>query len=475
MSVAPKTGRLLRRDHRIADWNPEDTAAWEAGNKKVARRNLLCTIAGDHVAFSIWTLWPVMALFMPGSVYGFSAGDKLLLSAVATLVGGCARIPYTLGIATFGGRNWTTFSAFVLLIPTAGTIVLLANPGLPLWPFVLCAALTGLGGGNYAASLANVNAFYPQRLKGGALAVNAGVANLGVAVIQLVGLLVLATAGHEAPYWVCAVYLIFLVIVGIAAALCMDNVNHGTQLSTMRKILFERDTHVISLLYIATFGSWIGFSFAFGQVLQVNFAESGESPKHAALHAAQLAFIGPLLGSLARIYGGRLADRLGGSRVTLGVLAGMTLGAGLLATVSTFDDHHAVTHTASMIGYITGFMVLFVLSGMGNGSVFKLIPSVYEARSRSLETSEDERRHWARAMSGSLIGICSAVGALGGVGINLALRQSYLSTGTETSAYWAFLASYVVAAIMTWMVYVRRPAPAPALSGSAPEAEAARV
>jgi NNP family nitrate/nitrite transporter-like MFS transporter len=128
-----------------------------------------------------------------------------------------------------------------------------------------------------------------------------------------------------------------------------------------------------------------------------------------------------------------------------------------------------------MIGYVTGFMVLFILSGMGNGSVFKLIPSVYEARSRSLDTSEDERRHWARAKSGSLIGICSAVGALGGVEINLALRQSYLSTGTETSAYWVFLASYVVAAIMTWMVYVRRPAPAPGLSGSAQETEAARV
>jgi NNP family nitrate/nitrite transporter-like MFS transporter len=274
---------------------------------------------------------------------------------------------------------------------------------------------------------------------------------------------------------VCAVYLVLLTLVGIAAALFMDNVNHGTRLNTMRSILFERDTHVISLLYIATFGSWIGFSFAFGQVMQANFVESGESQRHAALHAAQVAFIGPLLGSLARIYGGRLSDRIGGSRVTMGVLAGMTLGAGLLVTISTLDDHHATTHSASMIGYLIGFMALFILSGMGNGSVFKLIPSVYEARSRSLDMSEDERRHWARAMSGSLIGICSAVGALGGVGINLALRQSYLSTGTETSAYWAFLASYVVAAIMTWMVYVRRPAPVEALSGLPPKTEVARV
>ncbi|OBI18644.1 MFS transporter [Mycobacterium sp. E2497] len=449
----------MARNHRIADWNPEDPAAWEAGNRKIARRNLLCTIAGDHVAFSVWTLWPVMALFMPEHVYGFSAGDKLLLGAVATLVGGLARIPYTLGIATFGGRNWTAFSAFVLLIPTVGTIVLLANPGLPLWPFVVCAALTGLGGGNYAASLANVNAFYPQRLKGSALAVNAGVGNLGVAVIQLVALLVLATAGHEAPYWVCAVYLVALVVVGLAAALFMDNVSHGTELNTMRSILFERDTYVISLLYICTFGSWIGFSFAFGQVMQVNFLANGEGAKHAALHAAQVAFIGPLLGSLARIYGGRLADRKGGSRVTLGVLAGMTLGAGLLVIISTIDDHNAGDRSTSMIGYVIGFMVLFVLSGMGNGSVFKLIPSVYDARSHALQMSEDERRHWARAKAGALIGVCSAVGALGGVGINLALRQSYLATGEETSAYWAFLASYVVAAVVTWSVYVRRPAP----------------
>jgi MFS transporter, NNP family, nitrate/nitrite transporter len=467
------------RNHRIADWNPEDTRSWEAGNSKIARRNLLCTAAGDHVAFSIWSLWSVMALFMPASSYGFSAGDKLLLGAVATLVGGCARIPYTLGIAKFGGRNWTTFSAFVLLIPTLGTIVLLANPGLPLWPYVVCAAMTGLGGGNYAASLANVNAFYPQRLKGGALAINAGVGNLGVAVIQLVGLLVLATAGHEAPYWVCAVYLVLLTIVGIAAALFMDNLDHGIEINTMRSILFYRDTWVISLLYICTFGSWIGFAFAFGQVLQVNFLANGESARHAALHASQIAFVGPLLGSLARIYGGRLADRLGGSRVTLGVLGGMILGAGLLVSISTFADHSArTTGTATLIpmaGYVTGFLLLFLLSGMGNGSVFKLIPSVFEARSHALDVSDAQRRHWSRAMSGSLIGICSAVGALGGVGINLALRESYLRSGTETSAYWLFLASYFVAALLTWAMYLRRPAPVPPALGAQPAAELTKV
>lgn len=447
----------MGRNHRITDWNPEDTEAWHTGNDKIARRNLLCTVAGDHVAFSIWSLWSVMTLFMPASVYGFSAGDKLLLGAVATLIGGGARIPYTLAIAKFGGRTWTTLSALVLLIPAALTIVLLANPGLPLWPYVLCAGLTGLGGANYAASLANVNAFYPDRLKGAALAVNAGVGNLGVAVIQLAGLLALATAGHQAPYWVCAVYLVLLAIVGIASALFMDNLEHGIAPNTLRSVLLVRHTWVISLLYICTFGSWIGFAFAFGQVLQVNFQEHGETVRHAALHAAQIAFVGPLLGSLARIYGGRLSDRVGGSRVTLGVLGGMVLAAGLLVAISTHDDIAPDTGHLTLIGYVFCFMVLFILAGMGNGSVFKLIPSVFEARSRSMVGSEAERRHWALAMSGSLIGFCAAAGALGGVGINLALRESYLHSGTETSAYWIFLASYVVAAWLTWVMYVRRP------------------
>ncbi|OBI92923.1 nitrate/nitrite transporter [Mycobacterium asiaticum] len=447
----------MGRNHHIAEWNPEDVVAWEAGNSAIARRNLLCTTAGDHVAFSIWSLWSVMTLFMPASVYGFSASDKLLLGAVATLAGGCARIPYTLGIARFGGRNWTVFSAFVLLIPTAGTIVLLANPGLPLWPYLVCAALTGLGGGNYAASLANVNAFYPQRLKGAALAINAGVGNLGVAVIQLVGLLALATAGHQAPYWVCAIYLVLLAIVGVAAALFMDNLDHATPPNAMRSILSVSHTWVISLLYICTFGSWIGFAFAFGQVLLVNFEAHGETVAHASLHAAQIAFVGPLLGSLARIYGGRLSDRIGGSRVTLAVLASMIVAAGLLVGISTHDDNRPNTSGASLVGYVVGFIALFILAGMGNGSVFKLIPSIFEARSRSMDLTEAQRRQWSRAMSGSLIGFCAAVGALGGVGINLALRESYLRSGTETGAYWAFLASYVVAAWLTWVMYLRRP------------------
>ncbi|QRY48557.1 NarK/NasA family nitrate transporter [Mycolicibacterium boenickei] len=450
----------MLKSNRITNWDPEDTLAWEAGNKYIARRNLIWSVFAEHVGFSIWSIWSVMVLFMPEAVYGFSAGDKFLLGATATLVGGCLRIPYTLATATFGGRNWTVFSAFVLLIPTVGTMVLLANPGLPLWPYLLCAALAGFGGGNFASSMTNINAFFPQRLKGWALGLNAGGGNIGVPMIQLVGLLVIATAGNRAPYWVCAVYLVALAVAGIGAALYMDNLDqHKIDLGAMKAILAERDTWVISLLYIGTFGSFIGFAFAFGQVLQINFAAGGQTAAQASLHAAQIAFIGPLLGSVSRVYGGKLADRIGGGRVTLAVFGGMILAAGMLVAISMFDDHTAGAASGlMMIGYVVGFVALFLLSGLGNGSVYKMIPSIFEARSHSLQVSEEERQRWSLSMSGSLIGFAGAIGALGGVGINLALRQSYLSSGSATAAFLIFLAFYVLASACTWFRYVRRPA-----------------
>ncbi|MFV8233345.1 MULTISPECIES: nitrate/nitrite transporter [Mycolicibacterium] len=449
----------LLKSNRVTNWDPEDTIAWEAGNKYIARRNLIWSVFAEHVGFSIWSIWSVMVLFMPEAVYGFSAGDKFLLGATATLVGGCLRIPYTLATATFGGRNWTVFSAFVLLIPTVGTMLLLANPGLPLWPYLLCAALAGFGGGNFASSMTNINAFYPQRLKGWALGLNAGGGNIGVPMIQLVGLLVIATAGNRAPYLVCAVYLVALAVAGIGAALYMDNLEqHKIDLGAMKAILAERDTWVISLLYIGTFGSFIGFAFAFGQVLQINFAAGGQTAAQASLHAAQIAFIGPLLGSLSRVYGGKLADRIGGGRVTLAVFGGMILAAGLLVAISMTDDHTAgAANGLMMVGYVIGFIALFLLSGLGNGSVYKMIPSIFEARSHSLQISEQERQRWSLSMSGALIGFAGAIGALGGVGINLALRQSYLSSGSATTAFWIFLAFYLVASACTWFRYVRRP------------------
>ena len=451
----------MARTHRIEVWDPEDAATWDAGNHAIARRNLIWHLVNVHVAFSIWYLWSVMALFMPQSVYGFSTSDKLLMGATATLVGGLVRIPYSMGANWFGGRNWTIFSSLVLLIPTGGAIVLLAHPGLPLWPYLVCAALTGLGGGNYSASLVKVDGLYPQRLKGSTLGLIGGGANLGTAAVQAVGLVVLAVAGNTAPYWVCAIYMVLLAIVGVGAALFMDNIvalRAGTSLANLRSILSVPDTWAISFLYMCASGSFLGFAFAFGQVLQHHFIASGQSHGQASLHAAEVAFIGPLLGSLARIVGGRLSDRFGGGHVTVIVFAASIVAGGFLVGVSTHDDlvhGHGGPALDTTIGYMMGFIALFIFCGAAKGAVYKLIPSVFEARGRALELGNGERRDWTRVRSGALIGFAGAFGALGGVGIDMALRQSYNAVGSETPAFWTFLACYFGATALAWVRYGR--------------------
>src|SRR5882757_6988649 len=326
-----------RRSRDIEHWDAEDVAAWDSGGAKVAKRNLIWSIVAEHVGFSIWSIWSVMVLFMPQNVYGIDAAGKFYLVAVPTLVGAFMRIPYTVAPAKFGGRNWTIVSALLLLIPTLLTLWAMLTPGTSYTTFMVVAAFAGLGGGNFASSMTNINAFYPQRLKGWALGLNAGGGNIGVPVIQLVGLLVIATLGNRSPQVVCAVYLVLVGAAALGAALFMDNLdNQKSNARSMLDVLKFPDSWAISFLYIGTFGSFIGYSFAFGQILQINFlATPGTTAAAASLHAAQIAFIGPLLGSLSRPVGGWLAGRLGGGRITLYAFVAMALAAGVLVIAGT--------------------------------------------------------------------------------------------------------------------------------------------
>jgi len=454
------------RKHYIERWDAEDVEAWEAGGKQVARRNLIWSVIAEHVGFSVWSIWSVMVLFMPTDVYGIDAAGKFFLVAVPTLVGSLLRIPYTVATARFGGRNWTVFSALVLLVPTLAALYLMLNPGHSYTTFMLVAALAGVGGGNFASSMTNINAFYPQRLKGWALGLNAGGGNIGVPAIQLIGLLVIATVGNTEPWIVCSVYLVLCGVAALGAALFMDNLgDQKADLRVMGRALRFRDSWIISFLYIGTFGSFIGFSFAFGQVLQINFLAGGDTPAQAALHAAQIAFIGPLLGSIARPLGGKLADRIGGGRITLYTFVAMTLAAGVLIVAGTLDDAAAGAASGGiLVAMVLGFIALFLLSGIGNGSVYKMIPSIFEAKAQDLEgLDRDAKAAWSRSMSGALIGFAGAIGGLGGVGINLVFRASYGGAAqSATAAFWVFAIFYVVCIAVTWAIFLRRPAaPAP--------------
>jgi MFS family permease len=225
-----------------------------------------------------------MVLFMPTETYGIDAAGKFFLVAVPTLVGAILRIPYTVATARFGGRNWTVFSAAALLVPAVLTLYFVNQPGTSYTTFLIVAAFAGLGGGNFASSMTNINAFYPQRLKGWALGMNAGGGNIGVPVIQLFGLLVIATLGNEYASVICATYLVLVVLAGLGAALFMDNLpNQKADLSFMLTALKVPQSWAVSFLYIGTFGSFIGYSFAFGQILQISFVAGGDTAAQATL------------------------------------------------------------------------------------------------------------------------------------------------------------------------------------------------
>ncbi|MFF9215789.1 nitrate/nitrite transporter [Streptomyces viridosporus] len=436
----------------IRHWDPEDEAFWKATGEKVARRNLLFSVLSEHIGFSVWTMWSVLVLFM-GPEYGLTPADKFLLTSVVTLVGAVVRVPYTFAVAVFGGRNWTVVSAGLLLVPTVAAFAVM-EPGTSFPTFLLVGLLAGIGGGNFASSMTNINAFFPLRKKGWALGLNAGGGNIGVPVIQLAALAIIGAGGG--PRVLLGLYVPLIVAAAVLAARYMDNlapVRNDT--GAAKDAVREAHTWVMSFLYVGTFGSFIGYSFAFGQVLQSQF---GRTP----LQAAYVTFLGPLLGSLVRPVGGRLADRYGGARITLGAFLAMGAATAVLVVASLRESPALFT---------AAFVVLFVLTGVGNGSTYKMIPGIFQAEALARGLHGEEAAAHGRRLSGAAMGLIGAVGALGGVGINLAFRQSFLSHGSGTGAFVAFLACYAVCSAVTWAVYLRRPAARPAAAGVAAEGE----
>ncbi|GAA3998388.1 NarK family nitrate/nitrite MFS transporter [Streptomyces marokkonensis] len=423
----------------IQYWDPEDETFWKETGERVARRNLFFSVLSEHIGFSVWTLWSVLVLFM-GPEYGLTPADKFLLTSVVTLVGAVVRVPYTFAVAVLGGRNWTIVSAGLLLVPTTAAFVVM-EPGTSFSTFLLVGLLAGIGGGNFASSMTNINAFFPLRKKGWALGLNAGGGNIGVPVIQLTALAIIGAGGG--PRVLLGIYIPLILVAAVLAARFMDNLaSVKNDTGAAKDAARDAHTWTMAVLYVGTFGSFIGYSFAFGQVLQTQF---GRSP----LQAAYLTFIGPLLGSLIRPLGGRLADRYGGARITLWNFVAMAAATAVLVAAG----------MAESLGlFVTVFVVLFVLSGLGNGSTFKMIPGIFQNRALAKGLVGEDAVAYGRRLSGASMGLIGAVGALGGVAINLAFRQSFLSVGSGTGAFVAFLAYYAVCFAVTWAVYLRRPA-----------------
>ncbi len=170
----------------IADWRPEDEAFWESTGKKIAYRNLWISIPALLCGFAVWGMWGIITVEMLNLGFPFTQAELFTLTAIAGIAGATMRIPSSFFIRLAGGRNTVFLTTSMLLAPAIGTGIVLQHPEWPLWAFQLMALWCGVGGGNFASSMSNISTFFPKRMSGTALGLNAGLGNFGVTTMQIV-------------------------------------------------------------------------------------------------------------------------------------------------------------------------------------------------------------------------------------------------------------------------------------------------
>ncbi len=434
----------MSKETWIDDWNPEDEKYWESKGKAVARRNLIWSIVAEHIGFSVWLIWSIVATKLPQAGFHYTTDQLFQLVALPGLIGSLMRFPYTFAVPIFGGRNWTIVSAGLLFIPTILLAYFVTQPDTSFGLMLAIAATAGLGGGNFASSMANISFFYPDRMKGWALGLNAAGGNIGVSGVQLLTPIVIGL-GTTGLYLQNA-GLMWLPLIAIALYGAVRHMNNLTSARSTFKnqlvIVTRKHTWVMSYIYIGTFGSFIGYSAAFPLLLKTQFPQI----------TVAIAFLGPLVGSLSRPFGGRLADRLGGAQVTFWnfiVMAIATAGVMYFINIKSFE------------GFLAMFLVLFVSTGVGNGSTYRMIPSIFrEEKLRTSRIADGTARLQAikdaSIESAAALGFIGAIGACGGYFIPRGFGTSIAMTGGPHTALAVYLAFYVTCIALTWWYYMRK-------------------
>jgi len=447
----------------LQDWRPEDKTFWDATGRAVARKNLWLSIPSLFLSFAIWQVWSVVVAKLPLVGFKYSTDQLFWLAALPGLTGATLRIFYSFMVPVFGGRLWTTLATWTLMIPAIGIGYAVQNPDTPYVVLLILALLCGFGGGNFASSMANISFFFPKAEKGNALALNAGLGNLGVSAVQFLVPLVIAsgvfgwfggspeTAGEGAKattLWLQNagfIWVPFVAISAFAAWFGMNDIASAKASFAEQAVIFSRRHNwIMCLLYTGTFGSFIGFSAGFPLLSKILFPH---------VDALQFAFLGPLVGALARSGSGWAADRWGGGRVTLGVFWGMMLGvAGVIYFVATKDQPGAFW------GFFSCFLFLFLMTGIGNASTFQMIPAIMRKEIARLEPQMDaaQRTRQAEKESAAITGFTSAIAAYGAFFIPKSYGTSIALTGGVSGALWGFFAFYVICVLVTWAVYTRK-------------------
>ena len=451
--IAPKTSAV------IEDWRPDDEAFWRSTGRRIAQRNLWISIPCLLLAFSVWMVWSVVVAKLPTIGFEYTTDQLFWLAALPGLSGATLRIFYSFMVPIFGGRLWTTLSTASLLVPAFGIGYAVQNPDTPYLMFLVLALLCGLGGGNFASSMANISFFFPKAQKGNALALNAGLGNMGVSVMQFLVPLVITvgvfgalggdprTTPENAQLWVQNagfVWVPFLIASTIAAWFGMNDIAAARASFKEQSIIFtRRHNWIMSWLYTGTFGSFIGYSAGFPLLAKTQFPD---------VNSLQYVFLGPLVGALSRAATGWISDRFGGGRVTFWVFLLMIAAVGGVLYFLGIKDQ-----PGAFWGFFAMFMILFFATGVGNASTFQMIPVIMRKEVNRLmpNLAAPDRVRQSERESAAIIGFTSAVAAYGAFFIPKSYGSSITLTGGPAAALWGFMIFYVTCAALTWLVYNR--------------------
>ena len=444
----------------LEEWKPEDEEFWRSKGRAIARRNLWISIPALLLAFAVWMVWSVVVAKLPAVGFKFTTDQLFWLAAMPGLSGATLRIFYSFMPPIFGGRLWTSVSTWSLMIPAVGIGLAVQNTDTPYIIFLSLALLCGFGGGNFASSMANISFFFPKAEKGNALALNAGLGNLGVSVVQFVIPLVITagvfgwiggdpqTASGGTKLWLQNAGFIWVPFIAISATAAWFGMNDIAAMKASfadQAVIFKRKHNwLMCWLYTGTFGSFIGYSAGFPLLAKTQFPQ---------VDSLKYVFLGPLVGALARSATGWMSDKYGGGRVTFWVFILMIAAVGGVLYFLGIKDQ-----AGAFWGFFAMFMILFFATGVGNASTFQMIPAIMRTEMPRLEPGLDPvaRQRQAEMESAAIIGFTSAVAAYGAFFIPKAYGTSIAITGGPELALWGFMAFYVTCVVITWWFYTRR-------------------
>ncbi len=435
----------------LSTWTPEDPGFWESTGKKLAWKTLTITTLNLMMAFIVWFVVSALVVRLPNVGFKLSATELFWLAAMPGLSAGILRTIHTFLVPIYGTRHVVAISTLSLLIPALGWFFAIQDPTTPYWVLLLLSFLAGLGGGNFSSFMPSTSLFFPKRLQGTALAIQAGLGNFGVSVVQfvtpwIVGFALFGTLAGDPltftkgdvskPMWLqnaALIYVPFIVVFAIAAWVMLKSVPVRANVREQFDIFGNKHTWTMTSLYIMTFGSFSGFAATFPLLIKQLYGGLPGGPD-----PLVYAFYGPLIGSAARVIGGPISDKLGGAIVT------QVSGIGLLACLMGVTLYTSPTSMEQFPIFVGLMLGVFFFTGVGNASTFKQMPMIFEPR-----------------QAGGVIGFTAAMAAFGPFIWGSLVGVSVAATGSINAFLYGLVVFYIINVGINWWFYARKGAEKP--------------